>query len=130
MATVRYLTLSEILNLYHHLMEASGGKEGIRDWHGLLSALAQPRMQFEGQDLYPTLAEKAGALAYSLAQNHPFIDGNKRLAHAAMEVFLVLNGYEIKADPAAQEEIMLQLAAGKISRETFIHWVKTHLAPL
>ncbi len=127
MPRVRYLTLSEILTLYHQLMLASGGEEGVRDWHGLLSAIAQPRMQFEGQELYPTLAEKAGALAYSLSQNHPFIDGNKRIAHAAMEVFLVLNGYEIKASPEAQEKIMLQLAAGKISREDFVRWVKAHL---
>jgi len=128
MPSMRYLTLSEILALYHQLMAESGGEEGIRDWNGLLSALAQPRMRFGGQDLYPTLAEKASALAYSLAKNHPFVDGNKRIAHAAMEVFLVLNGYEIKASAEAQEKIMLQLAAGEISRENFVRWVQSHLS--
>ncbi len=127
MPGVRYLTLNEILTLYHQVMVASGGEEGIRDWNGLLSAIAQPQMRFGGQELYPALAEKASALAYSLTKNHPFIDGNKRIAHAAMEVFLVLNGYELKASVEAQEKVMLQLAAGKISREAFTQWVKAHL---
>ena len=58
-------------------------------------AVAQPQMTFGGQDLYPTQIDKAAALAFSLVRNHAFIDGNKRIGHAAMDVFLVLNGYEI-----------------------------------
>ncbi len=91
----RYLALSEVLFLYQRVMDFSGGEEGIRDLGASQSALAQPRMTYGGEELYPSLAEKAGALAYSLVKNHPFVDGNKRIAHAAMEVFLVLNGYEL-----------------------------------
>ncbi len=73
-------------------------------------------MTFGGQDLYPTIADKAAALGHSLIQNHPFVDGNKRVGHAAMEVFLVLNGYEISASVDEQEEIILSVASGQMSR--------------
>jgi death-on-curing protein len=94
---MRYLTLNEVLVLYRRIIEETGGTTGIRDFNLLESALAQPRQTFGGTELYPTLVEKATALGFSLIMNHPFVDGNKRVGHAAMEVFLVLNGYEIKA---------------------------------
>lgn len=67
--------------------------------------MAQPEASFGGDDLYPDLASKAAALGHSLIQNHPFVDGNKRIGHAAMEVFLLLNGHEIAASVADQEKI-------------------------
>jgi death-on-curing protein len=94
---VRYLTLNEVLALHGQVMAQSAGAVGILNLPVLESALAQPRMTFGGDDLYPTLVEKAAALGYSLIKNHPFVDGNKRTGHAAMEVFLVLNGLEIQA---------------------------------
>ena len=118
------LTLFQILELHRRLLEASGGATGIRDWGALESALAQPEMSFGGEDLYPKLTEKAAALAYSLAMNHPFVDGNKRVAHAAMEIFLVLNGFEIDASIDEQEELFLNLASGKISREELAEWLE------
>ena len=79
---MRYLTFPEVISLHHQVMEQSGGMAGIRDLPGLRSALAQPQMTFGGQDLYPTLAEKAAALGFFLVGNHPFVDGNKRTGHA------------------------------------------------
>lgn len=102
---------------------------GIRDINVLESALAQPRQRFSGTDLYPDLATKAAALCFSLVLNHPFIDGNKRIGHAAMETFLMLNGYELRAPTDEQERIMLDLAAGTITRDTFLEWVKQHTIP-
>jgi len=87
---MRYLTLKEVLELHRLILEQSGGMQGVRYLGGLESALAQPQMTFGGQELYPTLAEKAAALGFSLVCNHPFVDGNKRIGHAAMETFLVL----------------------------------------
>ena len=84
-------------------------------------------MTFDGDDLYPTIAEKAGALGHSLIQNHPFVDGNKRVGHAAMEVFLVLNGYEITASVDEQEQMVLSVATGQKSRAAFSEWLKQHL---
>ena len=121
---IQYLSLSQVLFLHQSLIEQSGGTSGIHDQKALESALAQPKMTFEGKELYPTLAEKAAALCYSLINNHPFVDGNKRIAHAAMEVFLVMNGYEIEAAIDEQEEIMLKLASGKIERSDFLDWLK------
>jgi death-on-curing protein len=94
---VRYLTLNEVLELHGQIISQSGGTPGILNLTALESALAQPRMTFGGTELYPTIAEKASAIGFSLIKNHPFVDGNKRSGHAAMEVFLVLNGFEIRA---------------------------------
>ena len=91
------------------------------------SALAQPRMTFSEQDLYPTIAEKAAALGFSLIRNHPFVDGNKRTGHAAMEVFLILNGYKIDASVDAQEQVILRLAAGELERKAFAEWLRAHV---
>ena len=124
---MRYLTLNEVLVLYRRIIEETGGTTGIRDFNLLESALAQPRQTFGCTELYPTLVEKATALGFSLIMNHPFVDGNKRVGHAAMEVFLVLNGYEIKAPLEEQEQVILDIAAGKMSRESFTEWLATHV---
>lgn len=120
---MRLLSLAEVVELHRQVVHSSGGSHGIRDLGILESAVAQPRMSFDGQDLYPTLVEKAAALGSSLVQNHPFVDGNKRAGHAALEVTLVLNGFELRASIEEQEQIMLDLAAGKLTREEFSSWV-------
>jgi death on curing protein len=89
----------------------------------LESAIAQPRMIFGGEELYATVVEKAAALGFSLIMNHPFVDGNKRVGHAAIEVFLVINGLEIIAPVDEQETIILSLANGSIDRQTFSDWL-------
>ena len=94
---MRYLTLGEVVDLHRRLLQVTSGASGIRDFGALESAIAQPKATFGGVDLYPTIVEKAAALAFSLVQGHAFVDGNKRVAHAAMETFLVLNGTEIDA---------------------------------
>ena len=125
----RYLTLAEVLELHRSVLERWGGAGGIRDVNALESALAQPRQSFGGIDLYPDLATKAVALCFSLVLNHPFVDGNKRVGHAAMEVFLLLNGHELRATVDEQEQLMLRLAAGHLKRDALVEWVKRHMAP-
>jgi len=127
---VRTIKLNEVLELHHRIIEQSGGADGIRDMGALESALAQPRMSFGGKDLYPTLTDKAAALCFSLVMNHPFIDGNKRIGHAAMEVFLILNGLEVSSTVDEQEQIILNLAAGKLAREAFTKWLQEHVIRL
>ena len=124
---MRYLTLSEVLEVHRQVMAQSGGAEGLMHLSALESALAQPQMTFGGEDLYPTLVDKAAAFGYALIKNHPFLDGNKRTGHAAMEVFLVLNGYEIRATVDEQEHVILQVAASEIEREEFTTWLRTHV---
>ena len=72
--------------------------------------------------------DKAAALGYSLIQNHPFLDGNKRTGHAAVEVFLYLNGFEIQSSVDEQERIVLQVASGEMDRETFTFWLRDDVA--
>ena len=120
---MRYLTLGELIELHRRIIEQSGGADGIRDLGLAESALAQPQMSFGGTELYPTLAEKAAALCFSLVMNHPFVDGNKRIGHAAMETFLVMNGFELNADVDDSESVILRLAAGELERIPFTEWV-------
>ncbi len=124
---MRYLTLGELLELHHQLIKMYGGAAGIHSLEALEAALAQPRTTFGGEDLYPTVVEKAAALGFSLIMNHPFADGNKRLGHAAMAVFMYLNGYEIEASVSEQEEVILQLAAGQLQRNEFTDWLRTRV---
>jgi death-on-curing protein len=84
-------------------------------------------MTYAGEDLYTTLAEKAAALGFSLIGNHPFVDGNKRVGHAALETFLLLNGHELDAEVDDAERIILEVAAGECIRERFRDWVQAHL---
>ena len=127
---MRYLTVAEVVELHRRLLQATGGASGIRDFGALESAVAQPKAIVAGRDAYPSLAEKAAALAFSLVQNHPFVDGNKRVGHAAMETFLVLNGSEIDAPVDDQERLVLDLAAGRIGRGDLTDWLHRHLKPL
>ena len=121
---MRYLSLSEVLKIHRRVIESSGGTSGIRDLGAIESALAQPRATFGGQDLYPGTTEKAGSLCFSLIANHGFLDGNKRIGHAAMEVFLYLNGHELDASTDEQEEIIFGVAAGKINRSKLTEWIR------
>jgi death-on-curing protein len=124
---MRHLSLSEVLELHRRITAQSGGTTGLRDFGALESALAQPRMTFGGHDLYPSLIEKASALAFSLVKNHPFIDGNKRVGHAAMETFLFLNGYELNAPVDQQEKIILRLSEGELARDELVAWLREHV---
>jgi|TARA_Y100000294_G_scaffold42480_1_gene38745 death-on-curing protein len=124
---MRYLSLDEILALHREIIFAYGGSVGIRDIGALESSINQPRVTFDQKDLYPDIVSKAGALCFFLVRNHPFLDGNKRVAHAAMEIFLILNGHEIIAEVDEQEQIMLRLASGKMSQSDFTVWLKNHI---
>jgi len=124
---MRYLSLQEVISLHSLVIAQNGGSSGLRDRGALESAVAQPEASFGGQDLYPDLASKTAALGHSLIQNHPFVDGNKRTGHAAMEVFLLLNGHEIDASVDDQEKIIIDVASGKVSRIELSEWISKHM---
>ena len=126
---MRYLSLSQVLQLHRRIIDQSGGRLGIFDLGLLESALQQPRMVFGGEELYPSLAEKASVIGFTIIHHHPFIDGNKRTGHAAMEIFLVLNGYELISPVDESEKIVLQVASGELCREEFKTWIEQHLSP-
>ena len=123
----RYLSLAEVLKLHDLIIAESGGSDGLRDLGMLESALGQPRQTFGGKDLYPSLPAKAAALGFSLIMNHPFIDGNKRIGHAAAEAVLMLNGFELTAEVDEAEAEILAVAAGQRTREAFQEWIERHV---
>jgi len=124
---MRYITLNEVLVLHERIIGLSGGSPGIRDFSALESALAQPMITFNGEELYPGILSKASALGFLLISNHPFVDGNKRVGHAAMEALLFLNGYEINSDFDEQEHLILDIASGKIKLMEFLDWLRMHV---
>jgi len=126
----RYLSLAEVLKLHGLIIAESGGSDGLRDLGMLESALGQPRQTFGGEDLYPSLSSKAAALGFSLIMNHPFIDGNKRIGHAAAEAVLMLNGFELTAEVDEAEAEILAVAAGQRTREEFQEWIERHVRPI
>lgn len=126
---MRFLTLSEVLWLQRRLLASTGGAAGVRDLKIIEAAVAAPKATFGGEDLYPGLLPKATTLCYSLVQGHGFIDGNKRVGHAAMEVFLALNEYTLEAAVDEQESIILMVASGKLSREQLLEWLEQHVRP-
>lgn len=127
---MKYISLQDVLKLHKQVIEAHGGEDGIRDLGLLESAIAQPRATFDGQDLNPTLIDKAAALAYTIANNHPFIDGNKRIAQSAMESFLNLNGFELFCDVDEQETIFLRLADSNLSKAELAEWLDNNIIEL
>ncbi len=123
----RYLSYDQAIVIHTRAIKDTGGSPGIRDNGGIESAIAQPKMTYGGEELYPSVVEKAAAICFSLIKNHPFVDGNKRTAHAAMELFLVLNGWAISATVDEQESVMLEVASGTGSREYLVAWLQTHI---
>lgn len=124
------LTFDDVLALHERIVQQSGGSLGIRNREAIAFALVQPFATFDGHELYPTLIDKAALTGYLLICNHPFVDGNKRIGHAVMEVLLVLNGFEIDATVDEQETIILQVADGSLSREEFTNWLDKHVKPI
>ena len=124
------LDIENILRVHEEVIRSSGGSQGVRDRPPLESALAQPFQSFGGEDLYPGIVAIGAALAYFIIQNHPFVDGNKRTGHAALEIFLNMNGYEIVADENEQELIILGVASSEINQNQFREWLAGSILPL
>ena len=101
---MRSLTIAEVLETYQRIMQQSGGLIGIHDMGALESALG-----------------------FSIIQNHPFIDGNKSTGHAAMAMFLAINGYKINASIDEQYEIILSVASGKLGRDRLAEWLANYI---
>ena len=116
----------QALWLYRCVLEDSGGSFGIRDEGLLRAALARPLATFGGEDLYPTIFEKAAALAESLARSHPFVDGNKRMALAGARALLKLNGHQVAASQDAKVRLILQIVAHEVTVQDVAEWLQRH----
>ena len=127
-AEVVYLTAVQVLFIHARLLAETGGAPGVRDLGLLESAIARPQATFDGQDLYPDLYANAAAVMVGLVNNHPFIDGNKRVGITAAVLFLVRNGVQLRADNEELEQVTLEVAQGHLTVEQMAAWFRRHTA--
>jgi death on curing protein len=120
----QYLSVAQVLALHALQIRRFGGAGKVRDRGALESALGRPRATFGGEDLHPDVPGKAAALLHSLVQNHPFVDGNKRVGAHAMLLFLVVNGHEPTFGADALTEVTLAVARGEVAVEALAIWIR------
>ncbi len=130
MKAVRFLSLEQGLAIHADQIRRYGGGPGVRDLGLLKSALAMPQASFSGQYLHPTLHEMAAAYLFHLTQNHPFLDGNKRMGLAAAIAFLGLNDTWVESDPAELLEMVLSVARGQIGKPEIAVFLRDRCIPL
>ena len=122
-----FLSVDMVIQIHQRVIEEYGGDSGLRDRGLLESAVAMPHSMFGGKFLHIDLAEMAAAYHFHLCANHPFIDGNKRVAVAAAEIFILANGCELGAGDDELEEITLSLSTGQVSKDDVIEFYKRHV---
>ena len=127
MAGVRFLSVADVLAIQDKTIRTEGGTGGLRDVALLESAVATPRQRFGGSLLHADLAAMAAAYLYHLSGNHPFLDGNKRVAVIAALVFLEENGVPLSAEPAALEQVVMRVASGQLSKGDLAAWLRREL---
>jgi len=130
MRRIIFLPERLILLFHEQLIQTYGGTHGVRDEKLLDSALGQPKATFEGKFLHNNLIEMTAAYGYHICNNHPFIDGNKRIALVAMDVFLQRNGYEINATEKETYKMMMKLASGELAKDELVKWLEKNVASL
>ena len=116
-----------VLAIHDRQLAEHGGSAGVRDENLLESALARPQQLYAYGDPFPDLADLAATLAFGLARNHPFVDGNKRTAAVTCETFIILNDGELIAEDADLFPRFLALAEGKLPVEEFAQWLREHM---
>ena len=122
------MTLEFVLAIHRDQLDVYGGESGIRDESGLESALAQSEMEVFGRALHPTVPLKAAAYLYHLALNHPFVDGNKRVAWAVMETYLVLEDFKLTISDDEAYDLTIRVAQGELTKEEIAERLEPHLS--
>ena len=125
MAT-RFIPNRIVSTIHSDLLQRYGGRPGLRDPNLLDSALAQPRMTVGGKFVHKTIFDKAAAYGFHICRNHPFVDGNKRVAFVLMDIFLQKNGWEITASEEEAYSMMMSLASGRFSKAQLARWLKEY----
>ena len=121
-----FFEYEQVVKVHRSLIEKTGGMDGIRDAQLLDSALKTPFQTFGGNNLYPDILDKASQLCYSLIENHPFIDGNKRIGVHLMLLFLKLNNIEVNYSQQELIDFGLDIASGKMSKNDIKGWIIEH----
>ena len=124
---MNYLSVKQIIEMHDRLIEATGGTKGLSSPALLESALAAPFQTFDGDDLYPSIYQKAARLGFGIVKNHAFIDGNKRTAADAMLVFLYLNDIAVECTQEELAGLFIQTADNKKTYEDILKWIIMHM---
>ena len=124
-----HLTVERVREIHQQVINRFGGSDGLRDHSLLESAISAPQATFGGESLYEDMVEIAAAYLFYLCRNHPFIDGNKRVALGACIVFLKINDFEPKADGPEWESFTLNLAASRLDRDRTTERLRTLVQP-
>jgi len=123
---VKFLTMSEVLLILEDQIRNYGGVYGVRDINLLSSAIYMPESGFGGQYLHKTVPAMAAAYSFHICQNHPFIDGNKRVALASSLVFLDINEYEFNCKDEKLYNQIMNVAKGEIKKEELIKFYEKY----
>ena len=112
-----FLTLTETIEIHEYQIKHFGGTNGLRSLDLLKSAIGMPASTFNGNYLHPAIPDMATAYLFHIVENHPFLDGNKRVGTMSALIFLELNGYDFDASDKELTEVVLQVAGGKMSKD-------------
>ena len=124
------IPVKEVELLHRILIDKFGGSHGIRDKAALESAISRPFQTFDGNDLYPSVFEKAASLIESILVNHPFIDGNKRTGYTLLRLYLIQNGLDINASQDNKYEFVIDIASGTLKYEGILSWLKSNTSKM
>ena len=124
------ILVKEVEPLHRILIDKFGGSHGIRDKAALESAISRPFQTFDGNDLYPSVFEKAASLIESILVNHPFIDGNKRTGYTLLRLYLIQNGLDINASQDNKYEFVIDIASGTLKYEGILSWLKSNTSKM
>ncbi len=121
-----FFEYEQVVKLHSSLISKTGGIDGVRDANLLDSALKDPFQTFDGKDLYSDILDKASQLCYSLIENHPFADGNKRIGVHLTLLFLKINNIELKYSQQDLIDFGLDIADGKLNKDNIKEWLVHH----
>ena len=123
-----FLTVDHVLAIHQRVIAEFGGDPGVRDFGLLESAVAMPMAQFGGSFLHDGIPAMAAAYLFHVCRNHPFVDGNKRTAVAASEIFVRLNGMSLSATDIELEQLTIGIADGSASKDAVVAFFKKHVS--
>lgn len=121
------IDIEEVLEIHNFLINEFGGSHGLRDQALLESALLRPLTTFSGEELYKTPVEKAAAVFESIVKNHPFQDGNKRIAYVVLRLVLMNSGLDIVSSEEEKYEFVIKTASGKLMIDEVKKWIGDHI---
>ncbi len=127
---VQFIPQEVVLTIHADLLQRYGGHAGLRDAGLLESALSQPKTTIGGKYAHKSIFDKAAAYGFHICRNHPFVDGNKRVAFVSMDIFLQKNGWQIMSTEEEAYGTMMDLASGTLTKSKLSGWLKQHCAKL